>query len=131
VTAHQYSTSKPVVFAAMSKRNFFLREHIIKFILEKHCTPTCAFMMFSYFLLDTVKREALIEANNDLIRRSDELWVFGEISDGVYAEIKLAQSLNKPLRFFTAGQLPNGISEITSTATVYENEFSGTQDLEF
>ena len=48
-------------------------------------------MMFSYFLLDTVDRKLLIAANNNLIKRSDELWVFGEKSDGVREEIKLAK----------------------------------------
>jgi hypothetical protein len=105
-------TSKPVVFAAMSKRNFFLREHIIRYILEQGYTPTCAFMMYSYFLLDTVDRKRLIEANNDLIRRSDQLWVFGNISDGVAEEIKLAKSLGLPLRYFCIDQFPGKIREI-------------------
>lgn len=91
---------RKVVFAAMSKNNFYLREHIIKFILEKGCTPTCAFMMFSYFLLDTVEKRSLISANNELIRRSDELWVFGEISDGVREEIRLADKLKKKILYF-------------------------------
>jgi hypothetical protein len=95
-----FNTEKKVVFAAMSKNNFYLREHIVKFILEEDYSPTCAFMMFSYFLLDTVDRKDLIRANNDLIRRSDELWVFGEISDGVAEEIKLAKKLGQPIRFF-------------------------------
>ena len=91
---------KRVVFAAMSKNNFYLREHIVKYILERDYTPTCAFMMFSYFLLDTVDRKKLIRANNDLIERSDELWVFGEISDGVEKEIALAKSRKMPIRYF-------------------------------
>jgi len=96
----RFITKKKVVFAAMSKENFYLREHIIKFILEKDFTPTSAFMMYSYFLLDTVDRKKLISANNDLIRRSDELWVFGETSDGVSEEIKLAQRLGMPVKYF-------------------------------
>jgi len=107
-----HPTRHSVVFAAMSKRNFFLREHIVKFILEKGHTPTCAFMMFSYFLLDTVDRKLLIEANNDLIKRSDELWVFGEISDGVIEEIKLAQKMKLPIRYFCIDQFPQEIKEI-------------------
>lgn len=91
---------KKVVFAAMSKRNFFMREHIIKFILNEGYTPTSAFMMYSYFLLDTVDRKILIEANNNLIRRSDELWVFGKVSDGVAEEIKLAEKLRMKIRYF-------------------------------
>lgn len=95
-----FETERKVVFAAMSRKNFFLREHIIRFILKKGFTPTCAFMMYSYYLLDTVDHKSLIRANNDLIRRSDELWVFGEISSGVKAEIELAESLFKKVKYF-------------------------------
>ncbi len=56
--------------------------------------------MYSYFLLDTIDRKALIRANNDLIRHSDELWVFGPISDGVKAEIELASELKLPICSF-------------------------------
>jgi hypothetical protein len=96
-----YKTKRKVVFAAMSKENFYLREHIIKYILEKNYTPTSAFMMYSYFLIDTVNRKKLIRANNDLIRRSDELWVFGNISDGVQKEIILAKNLNMRINYFS------------------------------
>jgi len=108
---HKKSDSR-VVFAAMSKNNFYLREHIIKFILEKGYTPTCAFMMFSYFLLDTVDRKKLIRANNDLIKRSDELWVFGEISDGVSKEIKLAKKRSMPIKFFEFSDRPRMFRKI-------------------
>jgi hypothetical protein len=91
-----------VVFCAMSKRSFYLREHIIKFVLQQGFTPMSAFMMYSYFLLDTVERTALIQANNELIRRSDELWVFGPVSDGVQAEIDFARRLNQPIRYFVS-----------------------------
>lgn len=115
-----FTTERKVVFAAMSKKNFFLREHIIRFVLENGCTPTCAFMMFSYFLLDTVDRKALISANNDLIKRSDELWVFGEISHGVVAEIDLAKSLNRPIRYFKDGLEGGNFSEIKGSEVKYE-----------
>ena len=96
----KFQTENTVVFAAMSKRNFYLREHIIKFILNEGHTPTSAFMMYSYYLLDTAERCNLIKANNDLIRRSDELWVFENISDGVQKEIDLANELGMPIKYF-------------------------------
>ena len=96
----KFQTENTVVFAAMSKRNFYLREHIIKFILNEGHTPTSAFMMYSYYLLDTAERCNLIKANNDLIRRSDELWVFENISDGVQKEIDLANELEMPIKYF-------------------------------
>ncbi|MFB6181600.1 MAG: hypothetical protein ABEJ24_01760 [Candidatus Magasanikbacteria bacterium] len=35
-----------------------------------------------------------------MVKRSDELWVFGQISNGVLAEIKIAQEMDKPIRYF-------------------------------
>lgn len=118
---NRFITERKVIFAAMSKRNFYLREHIIKFILEQGFTPTCAFMMFSYFLLDTVERRKLIRANNDLIKRSDELWVFGEISSGVQKEIDLAKSLGQKVKYF----------EIKRNAKIRFNEISESDDDSF
>jgi hypothetical protein len=109
-----------VIFAAMSKRSFYLREHIVKFILEQHFTPMCAFMMYSYFLLDTVNRVSLIQANNELIRRSDELWVFGPISDGVKAEIDFARTLKQPTKFFVSNSDRTGFVEIDETLAEWE-----------
>ncbi len=114
-----YTTASKVIFAAMSKRNFYLREHIIRFILEKGYTPTCAFMMYSYFLLDTVDRRRLIRANNDLIKRSDELWVFGEISTGVAKEIKLAEKRGLPVKYFD-------INEVSAEFSRRKNVFNAT-----
>ena len=107
-----FTTSKPIVFAAFSKRNFFWRDHIVKFILQQERVPICAFVMFGYFLADTLPRDVLIGANNDLVRRADELWVFGEVSDGVKAEIDLARSLKRPIRFFAIDPHANEITEV-------------------
>jgi len=117
-----FETEKKVVFAAMSRRNFFMREHIVRFILKKGFTPTCAFMMYSYYLLDTVDHKALIRANNDLIRRSDELWVFGEVSSGVMAEIDLALELKRPVRYFDFehGERAGNFREINFSEVKYD-----------
>ena len=74
--------------------------HISKFVLDKNCVPLNPFMLFEYFMLDTVERDKNREANNNLVKKADELWVFGPISDGVLAEIKLAKEANKPINYF-------------------------------
>jgi hypothetical protein len=109
-----------VVFAAMSKRNFYLRENIVKFILEQGYTPTCAFVMFSYFLLDTVNRRALISANNALIKKSDELWVFGCVSDGVRKEVELAHKLNLPVKYFELDKVSDRFVEVPESDALVE-----------
>jgi len=88
------------VFPAHSKKLFYFRMHISKFILEKGYVPLNPFMLFEYFMLDSVDRKVVIEANNSLVKKTDELWVFGQISDGVLDEIKLAKIEKKPLRYF-------------------------------
>lgn len=89
-----------LIYPAHSKHLFYFRMHISKFILEQNCVPLNPFMIFEYFMLDTIDREIIRNSNNNLIKKADELWVFGNISDGVLAEIKLAKQLNKPLKYF-------------------------------
>ena len=122
MTHQDIETYNKVIFTAMSKKSFYLREHIVKYVLEKGFTPSCAFMMFSYFLLDTVERQALISANNTLIRRSDELWVFGEISNGVKEEIKLAQELNIPVKYLSVQRPSCRFIEVSQQEAIEEKE---------
>ncbi len=58
-------------------------------------------MIFEYFMLDTVDRDVVRNANNNLVKKSDELWVFGPVADGVLAEIVLAKEEMKPVRYFS------------------------------
>ncbi|MBX9830669.1 hypothetical protein K2X40_01830 [Candidatus Babeliales bacterium] len=92
--------SKPLIFTAMSKHIFYYRLFISKFVLEQDCVPVNPFTSFDYFMLDTVPRDIVRAANNNLLMRSDQLWVFGPISDGVLVEIKIARSQGKIIRFF-------------------------------
>ena len=101
---------KKLIFTAMSKHLFYFREHISKFVLENRGVPLNPFMLFDYFLLDTVDRNLVREGNNNLLKRSDELWVFGKISDGVLVEIKIAKEMNKPIKFFKIGRSKDIIS---------------------
>ncbi len=89
-----------LIYSAISKHCFYFRMHISKFILEQNCVPLNPFMIFEYFMLDAVDREIIRNANNNLVKKADELWVFGPISDGVLEEIKLTKQMNKPVRYF-------------------------------
>jgi len=89
-----------LVYLAISKHYFYFRMHISKFVLQKGYVPLNPFMIFEYFMLDTVDRDTVRNANNTLVKRADELWVFGPISDGVLAEIELAKQMNKPVKYF-------------------------------
>jgi len=78
---------KPLIFTAFSKHVFYYRMFISKFVLEQGGVPLNPFMLFDYFMLDSVDRDIIRQANNIGVMRSDELWVFGPISDGVLVEI--------------------------------------------
>ena len=112
-----------LVYPAHSKHNFYFRQHISRYVLEQDCVPLNPFMIFEYFMLDTVDRDLIRNANNNLVRRADQLWVFGEISDGVLAEIKLAKELEKPIRYFLIIK-SREIREISENEVQFERGFS-------
>jgi len=91
---------KAIVFTAMSKKYFYMRMLVVKYVLEKGCVPINPFMSFDYFLVDTVDRDIVRNANNNLVDIADELWVFGSVSDGVIVEIKRVMQKGKAVRFF-------------------------------
>jgi hypothetical protein len=92
---------KEIIFTALSKHYFYYRMFICQYVLKQNAVPLNPFMIFDYFLLDTVKRDIVREANNNLVKRSDKLWVFGPVSNGVLAEIRLAKKMNIPIKYFT------------------------------
>ena len=104
---------KPLVYTAMSKHLFYYRMFISKFVLEEGCVPLNPFMVFDYFMLDVVDRNLVREANNNLVKRADEIWVFGQVSDGVLAEILIAEKEGKNIRYFNADPT-NGINEVAT-----------------
>jgi len=109
-----------LIYPAFSKRLFYFRMHISKYVLENNGVPLNPFMIHDYFLLDTIKRDKVRASNNMLVRKADELWVFGEISDGVMSEIKLAKKLKKPIRYFEI-IASRDIKKISERKTKLEN----------
>lgn len=91
---------KPLVYTAMSKHYFYFRMYISCYVLENGMVPLNPFMLFDYFLLDKIDRNLVRNANNSVVLRSDQVWVFGPISNGVLAEILLAKKANKPVAYF-------------------------------
>ncbi|MFB6088943.1 MAG: hypothetical protein ABEK36_04155 [Candidatus Aenigmatarchaeota archaeon] len=98
--ALEMNEKKKLVYTAMSKNLSYFKEHISKFVLEKGHVPLNPFMSFNYFLLDTLSRDIIREANNNYVRNSEEVWVFGPVSDGVMAEIEFAKEFDKQIKFF-------------------------------
>jgi len=119
--ALHFDQDKPLVYTAFSKHYFYYRMFISKYVLEQGKVPLNPFMVFDYFLLDTVDRKVIREGNNNLVKRADELWVFGPISDGVLAEIKIAQKMEKLIRYF-AIQKPHQIVPLRADEAEFEED---------
>lgn len=102
----------PVIFTAQSKRFFYCRDTICEFVLRKNCIPLNPFRVFEYFLSERVPRDLVRQGNNNLIRIADELWVFGNIADGVLQEIYYANELGKKIRYFSMHHMADKIKEI-------------------
>ncbi|HUW24715.1 MAG TPA: hypothetical protein VMW04_03760 [Patescibacteria group bacterium] len=114
----------PLVYAVYSKRNFFWHMQISKFCLEKRVIPLNPFMLFKYFLGDLVPRDMVRKANNNIIRIVDQLWVFGEISDGVLAEIKMAKERgSRVLIFKIVDGNPVKFRKISPKGAVFEGDW--------
>ncbi len=93
---------------------------IVKYVLEQGCVPINPFMSFDYFLLDTLDRDVIRNANNNLVALADELWVFGSISNGVMAEIRQVSKTGKLVRFFSIKN-DREISEVSKDELTFED----------
>lgn len=119
---------KPLIYTAMSKHLFYYRMYISAYVLKNGGVPLNPFMIFDYFLLDAVDHDLVREGNNNLVKRCDELWVFGAVSNGVLAEIQIAHEQHKTIRYF-AIKKPHKIIEVTKDKVELENEISDMQHM--
>ena len=120
-TALSLQGQKKLIYTAFSKHYFYYRMFISRFVLENGCVPLNPFMLFDYFLLDSLDRDLVRDANNSIVIRADEVWVFGPISNGVLAEIILARKHAKPISFFKI-QKPHTLHPILPEETEMEEE---------
>ena len=109
------------VFISITKRNFYLKSQISEYVLLNNCVPISPFMNFEYNLSGTVNKDYIRISNNSMIFRTDELWVFGDVSDGVAVEIYLAQKHNIPIKYFKIDKITSSISPINQTEVMLED----------
>lgn len=113
---------KKIIFTAQSCKNFHQRMLICKHAFEEDVIPLNPFNVFGYYLYELVDRDLIRNGNNNIMKKCDELWVYGEISDGVLAEIQMFKKLNKVIRFFDISKLPKEVKEISKDKLIFEEE---------
>jgi hypothetical protein len=121
--------SIPIIYPAFSKRNFFLRDQITCYVVREGGVPLNPFGSFGYFLADVVERDLVRRCNNNLVRICDSIWVFGDIANGVFDEIKYARSLGKPVRYFSLGSRLEEIVPVSLDQMRFESELTATKSL--
>jgi hypothetical protein len=119
--AQKLIKEKPVIFTAQSSKNFYQRMLICKFVFDKGGVPINPFNLFGYFLYELVDRDLVRNANNVILSRCDELWVFGEVSDGVLVEVQAFKNAGKPVKYFDISKLPKKIVEIKEKDLIFED----------
>jgi hypothetical protein len=92
---------RPLVYTAMSKHSFCYRTLVSKFVFESQRVPINPALNFDFGFHGLVKKDDVLTGNNNLLRAADEVWVFGPISDGVYAEMLLAKDFDLSVRYFS------------------------------
>lgn len=122
----------PLVYNAYSKRNFYLQMHISQYCLEHHMVPVNPFLLFRYFIGDSVPRDVVYEGNNNLVRMSDEVWVFDEVSNGVLAEIITKKEQGGGVKYFRhySDKAPITYRRISPSKVEFEAPRLGDEDLE-
>ena len=113
---------RKVVFTAQSKQYFYCRDVVCEYVLKNGCIPVNPFRIFDYFLSDRVDRDLIRNGNNEMIKRCDELWVFGNVSDGVLFEIYMCRQMGKPVRFFNIATRSSEIRELKMEEITFEPE---------
>ena len=93
--------------------------------------PLNPFMNWGYFLDDLVERDLIRDANTQLIEMSDEIWQFGEISNGCYHELLLGMERGMSIKLFTVGGQIDAIEPIDDLDNlIFEQELSDEIDVE-
>ena len=122
---------KRTVYTSHSKHNYYAKQIISAFVLKRGLMPLNPFMNWGYFLDDLVERDLIRDANTQLIEMSDEIWQFGEISNGCYHELLLGMERGMSIKLFTVGGQIDAIEPIDDLDNlIFEQELSDEIDVE-
>jgi len=103
----------------MNSKYFKYREWISKFVFDQGAIPINSLMVYGYYLYGMVNRDLIIEAYRTVVGKCDEVWVFGDISDGVKEAMIISKKRNIKLRYFDMSRYPQ-IFEINEDQIVWD-----------
>ncbi len=111
---------RKVVAIGLSRKNFSHRIDVTRFVISQSAIPLYPGITRDWYNIETKKAE-LKDSIEDFIKRADEFWVFGMLSEELQANVKLAKRLGKPVRYF---ELEPKLREIDENEIRFEEGFS-------
>ena len=69
-------------------------------VIDEGYMPVASHLLYPQILNDNIPEERELGLLFGLLRLCDEVWVFGEVSQGVAQEIEEAKRLKKQIRYF-------------------------------
>ena len=119
------------IYTSHSKHNYYAKQIVSAYVLKRGFIPLNPFMNWDFYLDSLVGRNLIHEADARLIEMSDEIWQFGEISNGCYYELLLGMKRGMPIKFFTVDGKNNAIDPVDNLDNlVFEQELSSEIDIE-
>lgn len=119
----RYDKGKKVIFVSQAAVNMCWARLICKHVIKKGHVPVNYFTAFGHFVHELADLATMIDSINSLIVRCDEMWCFGNISEGMWYEVKMCKELGIPVKYFCIEKLPKKVKNIREDQVKYTQEF--------
>lgn len=106
VQAEERRNAWPVVYVCSAysgneRVNIMRAREYCRFVVSKKRVPIAPHLLFPQFVSEATERGLAMKLDYLLLLRCDEVWAFGEITEGMSAEIEMAADEDKRVRYFT------------------------------
>lgn len=115
-------THRKMVYVTHSKSWFYAREVVMQFAVKQGVAAVNPFTTYGFYMDGRVERDEVIECCHQLIRTSDELWVFGPVSEAILTDIAVAVMEGKEVHFFSISENISEINELRLEDIIFERE---------
>ena len=97
-------------------KNTYKAQEYCKYVYRQGHIPFAPHLFFPRFLNEhnREEREVGIQLGIEILKRADELWIFGNtVTNGMKQEIEAAKKFNKIIKYFIEEDNENGQTKIT------------------
>ncbi len=115
-------THRKMVYVTHSKSWFYAKEVVVQFAVKQGVAAVNPFMNYGFYMNGTVEKDEVTECCHQLIRSSDELWVFGPVSEAILTDIAVAVMEGKEVHFFSISEHISEIHELQMNDIIFERE---------